>query len=248
MPATAGTAVQVSRDGGQFAMESVDGKTLYIARILRGGFRIDLADAKRGRRRRAAGGIGTASTKLSPSAGPRDSRDQSASGVERATNALQLAPNLLQFRKFCFGLLQDRNVGIGVFPGGQKILIRGPRFHRIALHSIGARQAEPGEHPKGRVAHHPAIINEFLKLCRGAVAVVEHQKSLATQIRRKYGGIGNVCGARQFDGARRFEQSYRELWVVVLQGDCSPDHGKPISLDQRIEREVLVESGYQLFR
>ena len=36
MPATAGTAVQVSRDGGQFAMESVDGKTLYIARILRG--------------------------------------------------------------------------------------------------------------------------------------------------------------------------------------------------------------------
>ncbi len=41
---------------------------------------------------------------------------------------------LLQPRVFRLGLLQDGDVGVGVFPQGKKLPIRNLGFARIALH------------------------------------------------------------------------------------------------------------------
>jgi hypothetical protein len=45
---------------------------------------------------------------------------------------------LLQPRVLGFGLLQDWEVGVGVFPQCEEVLIRGFRFRRIPGHRIGA--------------------------------------------------------------------------------------------------------------
>ena len=52
---------------------------------------------------------------------------------------------LLQFRVFGLGLLQDGDVGVGVFPEREEILICGLRFSRVALQGVGTRQAEMSE-------------------------------------------------------------------------------------------------------
>ena len=44
----------------------------------------------------------------------------------------------MQFRVLCFGFLQDGNVGVGVFPQREEILIRGAGFGGVALQHIGA--------------------------------------------------------------------------------------------------------------
>ena len=49
---------------------------------------------------------------------------------------------LLQLRVLRLGLLQDGDVGIGVFPEGKEILIGGAAFGCVAGDSIGAGKAE----------------------------------------------------------------------------------------------------------
>ena len=45
---------------------------------------------------------------------------------------------LLQLREFNLGLLQDGDVGVGVFPERDEILIRGRGLGGVALHGVGA--------------------------------------------------------------------------------------------------------------
>ncbi len=48
----------------------------------------------------------------------------------------------LQLRVLRLGLLQDGDVGVGIFPEGKKILIGGAGFGRIPLKRVGASKAE----------------------------------------------------------------------------------------------------------
>ena len=54
-------------------------------------------------------------------------------------------PGLLQLCVLRLRLLVDGNVGVSVFPEGEKILIGGLRLGPIALHGIGAGQLDMGE-------------------------------------------------------------------------------------------------------
>jgi hypothetical protein len=51
---------------------------------------------------------------------------------------------LLQLRILCLCLFEDGDVGIGVFPEREEILIGGTGFDRVALHGIGTGQTEAG--------------------------------------------------------------------------------------------------------
>jgi hypothetical protein len=51
----------------------------------------------------------------------------------------------LQLGVFDFGLFEDGNVGIGVFPEGEEILIRGAGFGGVALQHIGASELNMNE-------------------------------------------------------------------------------------------------------
>jgi len=51
---------------------------------------------------------------------------------------------LLQLRELRLGFFQDGDVGVGVFPEGEKVLVGRFRFGGVALHGIGAGEAEMG--------------------------------------------------------------------------------------------------------
>src|ERR1700686_978898 len=108
---------------------------------------------------------------------------------------------LLQLRVLRFGFLQDGDVGIGVFPEGDEILIALAGFDRVALHGVSASQAEAGERSPGKVHYQSSVVAELLKFhCRG-VAIVQHEISLPPQIDRAE-EYSEGWGLAEFDRAR----------------------------------------------
>jgi len=65
----------------------------------------------------------------------------------------------LQLRVLCLGLLQDGDVGIGVFPAGQKVLVCSAGLHRITLLCIRSSDAKAGEHWQNRINGDAGVIN-----------------------------------------------------------------------------------------
>src|SRR5215831_20908496 len=91
---------------------------------------------------------------------------------------------LLQLRVFCFGLLQDRDVGIGVFPESEEILIRGAGLGCLSLQSVRTTELEVRKSTDWLVQHNSPMIQDFLKLGRG----------FTTLVRRKIGFPAHIDG------------------------------------------------------
>src|SRR5215469_16244222 len=70
----------------------------------------------------------------------------------------------MQLRVFRLGLLQDGDVGIGVFPEVEEILISSLGFGGIARDGIGAGQLKTGERAEQEVPHKSGMISELLDL------------------------------------------------------------------------------------
>src|SRR5208337_4938568 len=88
-----------------------------------------------------------------------------------------------------FGLLQDGDVGIGVFPESEKILIRGAGFIAgdgvsRSIECVSAGQAEAGQRAPWKVRHQTVVVDELLKFCCGRAAVVQHEIGFPPQINR----------------------------------------------------------------
>ena len=62
---------------------------------------------------------------------------------------------LLQRGELRLRLLQDRNIGVGVFPERKKVLIRGTSLRRILLQRVSAGQAETGQRTVGQFCTRP---------------------------------------------------------------------------------------------
>jgi hypothetical protein len=61
-----------------------------------------------------------------------------------AAVVIRILVELLQLHVLRLGFFQDGDVRIGVFPEGEEILVRGAGVGRVALHTIGAGQAQAG--------------------------------------------------------------------------------------------------------
>ena len=79
----------------------------------------------------------------------------------------------MQFRVLRLGFLQDGDVGIGVLPEGEEVLILGAGLHRIAGEGVSAGEVKVkvGQCAKREVQHDPTVIEQLLKLggCGAAV-------------------------------------------------------------------------------
>jgi hypothetical protein len=73
----------------------------------------------------------------------------------------------VQFGVFGFGLLEDGNIRIDVFPEGQEFLIRLAGLGGIALQDGRASQTQIGENADGLVLYDTGIIDDLLKLGAG---------------------------------------------------------------------------------
>jgi hypothetical protein len=60
--------------------------------------------------------------------------------MRRNTTPRIRSTGLLQLRVLRLGLLQDGDVGVGVFPEGKEVLIGGASFRGAALHREGSAQ------------------------------------------------------------------------------------------------------------
>jgi hypothetical protein len=86
------------------------------------------------------------------------------------------------------------------------------------------------------------VVNELLKFRYGCVAVVEHEIGFPTQV----SGAQPYCEVlwhAKFDRARRLQQFDCPVRVFALQGDPCPDGRQPMPLNQRAQREGLIEFG-----
>ena len=80
---------------------------------------------------------------------------------------------LLKLGVFCFGLRQYWDVGVGIFPEAEEILIVGTGLSGLALQGKGAREADPSKRPKRGIHDDAAVIEKFLKFSGSFIALVQ---------------------------------------------------------------------------
>src|SRR5580704_12563245 len=112
----------------------------------------------------------------------------------------------MKVRVLGFGLLQDRDVGIGVFPEGEEVFvgsevsdaggitIRSLRGSR--LQGVGAGYSQMRQRSRPTVPDDAAVVENFLKLGGGSAALPSCQVCLSANVRRIE--AGNISAERNF--------------------------------------------------
>src|ERR1700694_1100681 len=88
----------------------------------------------------------------------------------------------LQLRVLRLGFLQDRDVGVGVFPEGEEVLIGGASLGGVSLQRVRTSQAEMGQYARREVHNNATVLEQFLKLRGGSGAIVCKQVGAAAKI------------------------------------------------------------------
>jgi hypothetical protein len=96
---------------------------------------------------------------------------------------------ILQFGVFSFGFFEDGDVGIGVFPHGEEILVGGAGFDGIVLHGVGASEVQLCHWNLFACRVPPAKIQNLLKLRRGLIRLLQQQMSFPARIEDPVGSI-----------------------------------------------------------
>ena len=68
---------------------------------------------------------------------------------------------LLQLRVLRLGLHQDGDVGVGVFPEGEEVLILGTSLGSVAGKGVGAGEAEMGESAQREVYGNATMVEQL---------------------------------------------------------------------------------------
>src|SRR5215470_8551879 len=72
---------------------------------------------------------------------------------------------LLQFRVLRFGLLQDGDVEVGVFPEGEEVLVGRASLRRIPSQNRGTTQPEVRQRAYRAIQDKEAMIQNLLEIC-----------------------------------------------------------------------------------
>src|SRR5262245_19413512 len=90
---------------------------------------------------------------------------------------LQRVERLLQLRVLCLGFFQDGDVGVGVFPEGEEILVSLASFGLVPQSCVGVSLAEAGERnhriggsPGMKIADALEIPERLLSLSRAQIS------------------------------------------------------------------------------
>src|SRR5260370_42496001 len=124
--------------------------------------------------------------------------------------------NLLQLGVFGLGGDEDGDVGVGVFPQRQKILIGRLGLGGVALQGISAGNAEIRECSDGFVEHNPAMAEDFLELGGGFAALIDLQIRFPAYIDWIEAQESEQTGRAQLvstGGLKRFNGFRRIVWA-----------------------------------
>jgi len=89
-----------------------------------------------------------------------------------------------QLSELGLGLLQDRDVLVGIFPQGEEVLIETPGLVRVSCQGMGAPQLQLGEGADRLTPDDARMINNFLELSRRSAALLGFQIRFAAQVNR----------------------------------------------------------------
>src|ERR1700693_2772134 len=96
--------------------------------------------------------------------------------------ATELSKKSLKLGVFGFGGDEDGDVGVGVLPLGEEILICRLGLGGVGLHHIGASEAEMGQCANGFIQNNPAMVEDFLELGSGLGALMLGEIGFAAHI------------------------------------------------------------------
>jgi hypothetical protein len=74
-----------------------------------------------------------------------------------------------RLRQLCvlsFGLFENGDVRVGVFPESEEILVGSAALGGVALHRVGASQLEMSQSADRFIQHNATMVEDFLELCR----------------------------------------------------------------------------------
>jgi hypothetical protein len=91
-------------------------------------------------------------------------------------------PLSLQLGVLRLGLLQDGDVGVGVFPEGEEVLVGGAGLGSVAAHRVGSTELKVCECTQRKVLYHAAMVEQLLELRSRRCAIVRQQVGLTAQI------------------------------------------------------------------
>src|ERR1700675_4959422 len=103
-----------------------------------------------------------------------------------------LGAQLLQLGVFGLGSDEDGDVGVGVLPQREEILICGAGFRGVTLHGIGAGEAEMSKRPCRTIPQQPAMVEEFLELASRCLALLRAQVSLGADVHGIQAGVSSA--------------------------------------------------------
>src|SRR5581483_6423911 len=86
-----------------------------------------------------------------------------------------------QLRELRLGLLQDGNVGIGVFPQREEVLIGGARFGGVALERVGAGETESRQGACREIQRDSRMLKDLLIFSGRLFSLASHQVRFAAQ-------------------------------------------------------------------
>ena len=93
----------------------------------------------------------------------------------------EVASGLLKLRVLRFRSDEDGNVWVGVFPDREEILIRRFRLLGVALHCVGAAEAEMASAPISSLST-IQMVKDLLEFGGGFASLMRRQVSLAAHV------------------------------------------------------------------
>jgi hypothetical protein len=142
---------------------------------------------------------------------------------------------LLQLGVFRLSLVENRDIGIGIFPESEEILVSGLRLDRISRQSERPAELQARQCSDGIAAHDSTMIENSLEVARRFGALVCCQMGLATHI----------------DGIERPEEPTRRaklIWSGSLQYLDSSRTVAQVQSDARAKHWQVTESHHCIFR
>jgi hypothetical protein len=131
---------------------------------------------------------------------------------------------LLQRRVLRLGLLQNGNVGIGVFPESEEILVGSPCLSSVSRQQVRPRQFQVRECTDGFVHNETGMIENLLELSGSSGALVHCQIRLASQVNGIKSEIQEYGRFSQFVRCRLCERLYRLTRLMSLNRGGCMDH------------------------
>ena len=149
------------------------------------------------------------------------------------------AQGLFQLCVFRLGLLKDGDVRVGVFPQREEVLVLTACLCRIAGECVGAGKTKACQCSGTTVQYRATMVKDVLKLACGSAALTGRQVGLAPRIHRVRAlADGKLEDKSKLQGGLKGLQPIQGPGRIVLRKVPSRiNGGKPIVVDQRIERK-----------